>query len=125
GGGDVVAWLASGALPDSSDAEDAAGYASGVLTWDLELPPGGDRDVVIEIPLGIAPDPSVQPPPRGAGRGQGRGDPSFDFATRMDTAAGAWREKLGRVEIHLPTRLDAFARTVRSSLGWILVERDG
>jgi len=133
GGGDVVAWLADGlALPESSAASDPDGYASGVLTWEVELAPRASRDVVIAVPMGGAADPrparssSSRPSPAAGGRGgRSRPDPASDFAARLDAAARLWREKLGRVVFRLPPRLDSLARTVRSSLGWILVDRDG
>jgi hypothetical protein len=110
-GGEISAWLGEGKLPPVGSAADLDGFASAAFAWDLELPAGGSRDVVVAVPLAGAP---VAPREWGGG-----------FDRRLTEAARAWEEELGGVVLDLPGPAAAFARTVRSNVGWILVNRDG
>jgi hypothetical protein len=107
--GEISTWLAEGKLPPAESAADADGYASAAFAWDLELPAGGVRDVVVAVPLPGAPRP----------------DSGSAFDSRLADAARTWEEKIGRVVLDLPGAAASFARTVRSNVGWILVNRDG
>ena len=48
---DRLADRGGGAFPPRRSAADPAGFASAALGWDLEIPAGGSRDVVIAVPL--------------------------------------------------------------------------
>ncbi len=111
--GEIVARLASGGLPDTTEASDPDGLASGALAWNLELPAGSSRDVVVAVPL--AENATEEKPANAAA----------DFQSRMDAAARAWRESLGGVTIRLPTAAVEMARTANANLAWILINRDG
>lgn len=110
--GEIVSWLAEGALPPESSVSDPAGFASAALAWELDLPAGGSRDVLVVVPLGV----SSPAPPKDAAR---------DFELRQSAAASSWREKLDRVSFRLPAAAEPIASAARASLGWILVNRDG
>jgi len=106
--GDISTWLSRGEIPPEQSAGDADGFASAVLAWDLELPPGQARDVVVAVPLTAA--------------GAGFAD---DFESRLAEASRIWETKIGRVALELPGEAAEFARTMRSNIAWILVNRDG
>ncbi len=112
--GEIVSRIAEGAFPAAASVADPAGLASAALAWDLEIPAGGARDVVIAVPLanGTAARPAVA-------------EPSADFDGRAAAAASGWREKLDRVSFSLPAAAEPIARTARANLAWILVNRDG
>jgi hypothetical protein len=110
-GGEIVTWLRDGKLPPAGSAADSDGFASAAFEWDLVLPPGASRDVVVAVPLAGAPV---------ASREWGGG-----FDRRLAEAARTWEEELGGVVLDLPGPAAAFARTVRSNVAWILVNRDG
>jgi hypothetical protein len=108
--GEISTWLAKGELPPSQTANDADGFASAALEWDLELPPSATRDVVIAVPMAGA---------------SGTSDVVPGFASRLSDAERAWAAKVDRVTLDLPGEAAAFARTLRSNVAWILVNRDG
>ena len=110
-GGEISTWLERGKLPPAGSAADPDGFASAAFSWDLELPAGGSRDVHVVVPLPGAP---VEPREWGGG-----------FDRRLTEAERAWEEELGGVVLDLPGPAAAFARTVRSNVAWILVNRDG
>jgi hypothetical protein len=53
--GGVLRHLVRGELPPRTEVEDAFGYASGALAWDLELAPGAARDVHVAVPFAERP----------------------------------------------------------------------
>jgi len=114
--GDVAAHLA--ALPAAALAagdvrlEDATGLASGALLYTLDLPAGGEREVLLRVPLDRAPSASDVLTPA-----------AFDSSERAVRAQ--WREKLDRLTLELPGEGAELARLVRSQLAWLLVNRDG
>ncbi len=110
-GGEISTWLARGELPPAGSAADPDGFASAAFAWDLHLAAGASRDVVVAVPLAEAP---VEPREWGGG-----------FDRRLTEAVRAWEEKLGGVVLDLPGPAAAFARTVRSNVAWILINRDG
>ncbi|HEU0015993.1 MAG TPA: discoidin domain-containing protein [Longimicrobium sp.] len=100
------------------DATDPRGFASGLLTWPLELPAGGARDVVVAVPLHDA-----SPVARA-----GDADAAAALAGRLlAQAERGWRAELGRFHLRLPAAAhgERIARTLRSQLAYILVNRDG
>lgn len=110
--GEIVSRLADGALPREASASDPAGFASAAFAWDLEIPPGGTRDVLVVVPLGAS-TPSLPH------------DPARDFEARRSAVASSWRQKLDRVSFRLPAAAEPIASAARANLGWILVNRDG
>ena len=112
--GEIVSRIAEGTFPAARSAADPAGFASAALAWDLEIPAGGSRDVVVAVPLSAG-APLPEPPL----------EPSAGFDARAALAAKDWREKLERVSFDLPAAAQPIARAARANLGWILVNRDG
>ena len=107
--GPVGDWLAG--TPPSGHAQhvvDADGFASAVLRYDLKLRPGGRR--VIDVVLPIA---SAALPAR--------------FNVRRDEArvARRWRAALDKVHIEGPGEVDAVARTLRTAVGHVIINRSG
>src|SRR5690606_27252092 len=69
--GGVISALRSGVLPADSAASDTLGRAAAVLAWALDVPAGGEREVVLAAPLGATQTPPVPPAPSGAARPPG------------------------------------------------------
>jgi F5/8 type C domain-containing protein/alpha-L-rhamnosidase-like protein len=111
--GEVVQYLRRGELPPARSAGSPLGAASGALAWPLTLAPGDSTVVAVEIPL------VAGRPPLLAGRGA-RGVDSALAAVRAE-----WVRTLDRGTITLPAAGAAVARTITSTLGYILVNRDG
>jgi hypothetical protein len=108
--GEISTWLAKGELPPTASATDADGFASAAFVWDMELAVGSTRDVIVDVPLT-------------AGVVAGADNPDFD--SRLAAAERTWAEKVDRVTLDLPGPAAALARTLRSNVGWILINRDG
>lgn len=97
--GEIVEHLAEGRLPERTHVSDPLGWASAALAWDLRLAPGESKEISVAIPFQEAP-------------------PAGD----LEQAARAWKGDLDRVEIRLPAPL---SDTIRSTLAYILINRDG
>lgn len=108
--GPVGDWLrepASSTAPQRVD--DDAGFASGVLRYEMRLAPGERRTVAVALPVSGTP---AAPTIAGLARVEGQ-------------VAAQWRERLDRVRITGPAEVADIARTLRSALGHILVNRSG
>lgn len=126
-GGDVSDFLRAGAVPRESSVADATGLASGAFAFDLDLPPGGSRDVVVAIPFETSPGPpelaAAFGPGPWAGLPEKEASALFDALLARETAG--WRSLLDRVVFDVPAEAERYVKVLRSQLGWILVNRDG
>ena len=88
---------------------DAAGFASGALRYEWLLRPGESRRATVTLPVtGALAAPVTE-----------------NFAREEKRVAARWRERLGRVRIAGPAEVADVARTLRTALGHILVNRSG
>ena len=94
-------WLSNST---ASTLRDTAGFASGALWYDLELPARGQAEIVLDLPLHPRADSTEQ-----------------QFAM---TPASEWPDKLNRVELRLPEAARLWADSLRSSLAHVLINRD-
>ena len=96
--------------PDAVTIErDAAGFAAATLRYALTLKPGEEREVAVAMPIS----------------GPAALDASLNVARAEAQVAAQWRAKLDRVRIVGPAEVDDIARTLRTALGHILVNRSG
>jgi hypothetical protein len=86
---------------------DSGGFASAALLFDLRLGPGERRDIAVALPVSGRPA-----APTMAG-----------FAAAEARVAAHWRSRLDRVRISGPVEVEEVARTLRTALGHILVNR--
>ncbi len=112
-GGEIVTHLRSGRLPAGRQVRDPSGAASAALGWPLTLAAGDSAEVAIEIPLVPGAGPSLGPVSLG------------EVAETMAELGGGWHEKLDRTRIELPPSGAHLARSIQSTLAWILINRDG
>ena len=113
--GGVLRHMVHGGLPPRTAIEDAFGYASGALAWDLELAPGAASEVHVAVPF--ADRPALGPVAHAEMRAE-------NVAT-LDEVTRYWERKLGAVGIRLPESAAACVNTVRTATAHILVNRDG
>ncbi len=114
-------WLS--ASSSSASVHDETGLASGALLYAMDLAPGAHQEVVLDIPLHMAPRKAPgasQERERNAAIAAGPAP-----AQTSESVAAAWREKLNRVELQLPADGQAWFDTLRSSLAYVLINRDG
>jgi len=113
GAADVIDYVRRGAIPADSVARDPHGAASGVMAWPLSLRPADSATILLEIPL-----------ERGlSGRIEGTTPAIIDQA--VSAAASVWARTLDRATISLPAAGRHVASTIASTLGYILINRDG
>jgi hypothetical protein len=91
---------------------DPARFASAVLRYELTLRPGERREFDVALPItASATDVSI--------------DPTINVGREAARIAAQWRAKLDRVRISGPAEVGDVARTLRTALGHILVNRSG
>lgn len=112
--GEIATHLRAGDVPPRARVEDAFGYASAALRFDLDLPARGAREIHLAIPSGTLA--AGAPPELPAGT---RGD------VALERAIAEWRALLGGVAITLPGRWQDHVRALRTAVAHVLVERDG
>jgi len=112
-GGEIAGHLRKGRLPQTTAVHDPFGAASAALGWPLTLAAGDSAEIAIEIPLHAGAGPNLAPAPIAL------------VAESMAELAGGWHQRLDRTEISLPESGAHLARTIKSTLAWILVNRDG
>lgn len=84
---------------------DDSGFASGALFYDVDLQPGQSQEIVLDLPQHAQQNTGEHP--------------------SLEQVAAQWREKLNRVELTVPAKYQSLADTLRSSLAYVLINRDG
>lgn len=112
--GEIAAHLRAGDVPRRTRVDDAFGYASGALRFDLDLTAGGAREIHLAIPFGTISSGSPTVLPAGT-----RGDAAYD------AAVAEWRALLSDVAITLPGHRQDHVNAMRTAIAHVLVERDG
>ncbi len=107
---DIVRFLAEGRLPSDRRIADDRAMASGAMAFEFELEPGQHKDIrlasTFKGPLGTPPDLD--------------GDESEERRVAVQ-----WRETLNRVTFELPPQAQPYLDAYRSTLAYILINRDG
>ncbi|MEW6509815.1 MAG: discoidin domain-containing protein [Bacteroidota bacterium] len=114
--GDITAYLAQGAVPPEQSAHDHAGYASAALEYDVRLGTGQTADFYLAVPFHgwrRSPTPGMGP------------DAGVYYELMQSQTVGVWEGLLNRVRFTLPPTGGDVARTIRSNLAYILINRDG
>src|SRR6185295_13560470 len=106
--------------PSATSLRDPAGLASAALTYDLQIPAHQDATVVIVAPLfgDAAGAPRITAPPSTAAA-------ATWFAGALTSARAEWHERLDRVDFRVPSEAQPVIDTLRTSLAYMLVSRDG
>jgi hypothetical protein len=115
--GAITDALAAGRVPPEQQVSDPFGFASGALQYNLYLSAHGHAEVDVAVPfheLEVAAVPVLAP----------EAGPGF-VAERQEEARRFWERRLGRVELRVPPAGEELVRALRTSLAYILVNRDG
>jgi hypothetical protein len=103
-----------GGTPAGDRVDDPLGFVEGVLAYELHLPPGGADEIVVAVaPAHAAPARLNRPAAAAWAR------------ERLDETTAWWRARLARIPVELPPSAAAVSETLRASIAWILVNRDG
>ncbi|HKA28357.1 MAG TPA: discoidin domain-containing protein [Candidatus Binatia bacterium] len=111
--GAITEFLENGVLPEEREVIDPFGFASGALDFDFRLVPGQAREVAVAVPFHESVTKTL---------------PEADathVAAQHDTVRRQWSRALDRVDVQLPPEAAAIEQTLRSTIGYILVNRDG
>ena len=112
GSGDVLRRIAGAATrEDGASNEDSLVSAS--MVFPVSLAPADSADVVVLLPLGDA------------GRRRTTSAQSRTAGATIEPLVATWSSHLAGVRLTGPALVDTLARAIRSSLGYILVNRDG
>ncbi len=114
--GMITDFLDQGRVPAQTRTFDPFRYASGALMYSLRLDGGGAADVYLTVPFYDIKD---------AGRTTTVDGAAAQFAAALDRAASYWRRLLSRVEIQLPAAGERIARSIKSTLAYTLINRQG
>ncbi|MGH7856633.1 MAG: discoidin domain-containing protein, partial [Candidatus Binatia bacterium] len=114
--GGVTDFLLRNKVPPETRASDPFGFASGAFEYGLDLAPGADADVSIAIPFHL---------PEIAAAGPELAEAIADVDGRRKEATEHWRKLLGHVELDLPPEAGRIVNTIRSTLAYTLINRDG
>jgi len=130
----------------TSSIRDDTGLASGALEYPMRLVPGEERIIELDLPLRVhAP---AQPSRQDGGAqndgaqhdgvrdegGEGAAVPGegmqsvrrrAPLASSLQEVSQFWREQLNQVELELPASAQPLVDTLRSSLAYVLINRDG
>jgi len=107
--GPVGDWLGEVPPPGGPlEIGDADGFANALLRYDMSLAPGEQRTINVVMPVTAAPLPA-----------------RLDVEREQARVAKRWRAALDRVRIEGPGEVADVARTLRTALGHVLVNRSG
>ncbi|MET0152123.1 MAG: discoidin domain-containing protein [Candidatus Binatia bacterium] len=109
--------LLAGRMPSRERVDDPIAFAEAVLAYDIELAAYAHAGVAVAVRLhDAAPEPASDLSRRQA----------EEWAdTRLVETTTHWRTRLARVPIELPPSAEPFSSSLRASLAWILVNREG
>lgn len=107
--GEVVDFLRQGRLPAAQQIGDLNGWASGAWEFRLQVPAHGEREVYVAVAEGNVPMSSLT-----------GGGPRL-----LMEACTAWEKRLSGPELSAPGIGAELIESVRSNLGYILMNREG
>ena len=118
--GDVAEYIRLGVLPPSTVVTNEGSYLSGAVSYRLNIPPGGQRKILLAMPLHNSMAGLNQFLQR---HGAAPRDPVTAYEGLLDQRRREWRARLGRVSVELPDR--DVMNFLYAQTGWILINSDG
>jgi hypothetical protein len=112
--GDVAEWLEAGTIPPAAPPQSSP-HSSGVLSYDLSIPPGESRRVALRVVLEGRDTSGLTP---------GEGWQASADALRS-AIADQWDQRLSAVRLTVPAADAWIADTFRSQIAYVLINRDG
>ena len=113
--GPLVPWLSTAEAKPPGEVHDEFGYASGALFYPVTLAPYASVTLGVVVPLSDN-DATAKLAERA---------PLEWLAREQANAAAAWRSKVDRVTIRVPSEAQPLADTLHTALAHILITRDG
>ena len=110
--GDINDHLTRGSFPDVARLNDSDGKIGVGLVYDLNIPAGESRDIVVVYPLHDAFELSPA----------WNTEPAQAFEQKLAETAAAWKKLLDKLVIDIPE--PRLIQTLKSNLGYVLINRD-
>jgi len=114
--GSVTDFLVHDKVPPRAQVSDPLGYASGALQYHMSLAPGAQQDVYLVIPFH---DPDA------ITAAIGTDGAAANFKAQLDDTTREWESVLGHIDLQLPATAAQIVRTLKSTVAYILINRDG
>ena len=118
--GPITAHVTRGKLPPATEVDDALGYGSAALAYDLAIEPGRLADVWVAVPFG-----SVDAARRDEVIARLRAATNNTFEREAARAARRWERALSGVDLVVPPSARDVASAVKTAAAHILVNRNG
>jgi hypothetical protein len=113
-GGSIRDFMQEGKVPPQTAASDRFGFASAAMAYSFDLAPGAQEEVAVTIPFhsdGTFTLPSA--------------DAAKEVRDRLEETRRRWKRRLAHVGFELPAAGEGIARVLKSTLAYILINRDG
>jgi hypothetical protein len=114
--GAIGEFLAAGQLPARTQVSEPYGFASAAMEYDLHLAPGEQQAIYIAVPFHDAEQTQVRRSGVGA---------EAEFERALQSAKRDWQRVLGCVDFNVPAAGQDLIDTVRSTVAYILINRNG
>ncbi len=115
--GSITDFLLAGKLPRRSQVNDTFGFASAALGYTIRLDPGAHDEVDLVVPF-------REPYVAAAAALDARDSRAF-VAAEHEVMRRHWQTILNRVDVDLPPEGAKLVDTLRSTIAYILINRDG
>lgn len=113
-GGDIIKYIQNAGVPAAAAAQDGEGLASGAMVFDLKVPPGESKDVIVfYLHSG------------GAVPAEAISNPSEYFDKILGNSKKFWTALLDRFEITIPKSEMKMINMMKTNIAYILINKDG
>jgi len=114
---DITDYLKTGDVPEQSTVTDHVGYASGALEYEFDLAPEDVKDIYLVVPFHDVQHNDTA---------KMKGNAAKRFAQeKLKEIIAFWESKVSNIEIYLPPSASRIVNSFKSSIAYILVNRDG
>lgn len=114
--GEISDYLLNNSLPLNKSVKDGFGFASGGMSYNFSLKAGEYKDYVFVIPFYQITSDVLD---------EIRNNPKEYFSKKLVEQIALWEEKLDKIKIYLPPSGEKIVKTLKTSLGYVLINKDG
>jgi len=114
--GNITEYISKNIIPSNKKVYDKFGYASGVLKYPFELKPNEEKEIYLAIPFyedkinfNISSD---------------ENENIKLVKEKLNDIINYWDQKVNKVKFNIPSSSDKIINTIKSNIGYILINRD-
>src|SRR5262249_5050495 len=112
--GSIRDFMREGKVPPQTAASDRFGFASATMAYSFDLDPEAHEEVAVTVPF--HPGDGFTPP---------SADAAQEVRDRLEERTRRGNVRLAHVGLELPAEGEGIARVLKSTLAYILINRDG